>query len=443
MTLLRCALLGLCLLACGSPPPKPVEPPVGAGTRSAVPPPPPQPVAAKPVAVTIVFQGWEMWIGNDQLTDISENEHYLGVLRPLQENWARLQLTGFPAGSQAALVTYAEGATVRHPMAPIEKLTAAAFGEQKDYVGTIDRDLVAGIKLGLDELAKTKDHRRILVVIGDGTDTTPHKAKVELAALAKRAAAENVEMVSLVYKGALSTPDIPLREFDPGALVVNSVEGITDQLGWLFARVKQPPVVAKPGGGKGLVLALLINGSEIWIGNDDFTPANDPSRYPGALNAIRTALEVSMKGFPAGSQAMVMTYESKARVRAPAMPIESFDVQRALGVQRDYYSAIGSELVSGVTFAFTELLKLDGARRVLVIVGDGTDTNNEAAKTQLRALAKRAAEHKIEVYAVVFKGELSDETTVVNVLDPNAQTAASTNELTAKLVEVLTRLRKK
>ena len=434
MNFSRCVVLWL-LAACGSQHATTVEPQIGKGSGV-------QPAAAKPVAVAIVFEGWEMWIGNDRLEDIPEAERYPGVLRSFQDAFARVPLTGFPTGSRATIVTYTDRASVRHPMDPIEELSAAAFGDQKDYFGVIDRDLVGGVTLGLNELAKVTDARRVLVVIGDGSDTNNDTAKGELAALARRATAENVEILSIVYRGPLSPDSFSIGALDPNALVVNNVDAITDQLGWLFARLKQRPVVAGGAGGKPLALALLVSGWEVWMGNDDIVPANDPSKYTGALKSIRAAFDrAPMTGFPDGSKAMIATYDSSARIRVPMVPIELLDA-RAVGVQRDYYGTVGVELVSGLTLAFTELVKVEGARRVLVVVGDGGDTNNEAAKLQLRDLAKRAAEFHIEVYAIVYKAPLSNEATVVTALDPKASTVASIDEITTELVALFKRLRK-
>ena len=432
----RCALV-LVLVACGSRP---------SSTGSASTPPPanvqsPPPVAAaKPVALAIVVEGWEMWIGNDQVVEEDARERTVGVLRPFKDAFARVPWTSLPAGSRAAVVTYTDRATVRHPMAPIDKLTAAALGEQKDYSGVIDRDLVGGVTLGLDELAKVTGARRVLVVIGDGDDTNPEAAKRSLAALAKRAAAENVELVSILYEGSLSSPGAVLRAFDPNAVAVNSVDAIVEQLTWSFVRFVQPPADA---GSAPFTLAILLAGSEVWIGNDDLVPANDPSRYVGALKGIRAAFErVPLTGFPAGSKAIVLTYDSKTRTRVPLSPIESLDA-RAVGVQKDYYGTIGTELVSGVRVAFTELAKVRGGRRVLVILGDGGDTNNEEAKIQLRELAKQAADLHIEVHAIVYKGQLSDPTTVVTELDRNATTAATADQITADLAALFRVLKKR
>src|SRR5262249_41785647 len=35
-----------------------------------------------------------------------------------------------------------------------------------------------------------------------------------------------------------------------------------------------------------LAIAIVLNGWEIWIGNDDVLPEDDPSRYPGVLKAL-------------------------------------------------------------------------------------------------------------------------------------------------------------
>ncbi len=422
MVFWRCLAL-LWVVACGSPHVTPVEPPSK--------PVAPQPVAAKPVAIVFVVEGWEMWVGNDQLQDVPETERYMGVLKPFKDAFA---VTGLPAGSQAAVVTYTDHGTVRHPMAPIEKLSAAAFGEQKDYAGVIDRNLVAGVTLGLDELAKVHDARRVLVVISDGTDTNLDTAKAAFTALAARAAAENVKVVSLVYKAALSSPGTPLGAFDPNMLRVMSVDALANELAVLYEELAPQPVV---GGGSGVALTLLVSGAEVWMGNDDIVPADDPSRYTGALKPIRAAVERSpMTGFPAGSQGAVLKYDDTVQTQRRWGPIEKLDA-RALGDQQTYYGRIGTELVSGVRTAFAQLAKVNAARRVLIILGDGSDTNNDAAKAQLLDLAKQAAELHIEVHAIIYKGQLSSEGTVIKLLDPKASTATSADEITTQLAALL------
>jgi hypothetical protein len=432
----RCALL-CTLVACGSPAAKPADPLTGnQGSGSAS---QPQP-AAKPIALAIVFEGWEMWVGNDQLANIPEDERYMGALSGLQQELGRLRLTGFPAGSMATVVSYTDRATVRRPMQPIEKLAPADFGEQKDYYGTIDRNLVAGVTAGLDELAKVPTARRVLLVIGDGSDSDA-SAKSALAALAKRAAAENVEIVSFRYLGVFSPPGSMMRALDPNEVTINSISSIVDQMDWLFTRLKKPPVDPNKPLKAPLAVALLIMGQEPWIGNDDFTPANDPSRYTGALKPIRTALEKApLTSLPAGSVGMVVSYDTGTRVRFPVSPIEDLEA-RSLGNQREYYGRIGSDLVSGLTQTFNELVNIDAPRRVVIVIGDGADTNNETGKPALQELAKRAAEYHIEVHAIVYKSDLSPEETIVTAIDPKAETVAKADEITGKLVAILSALK--
>ena len=428
MTFARGAVLWL-LVACSSSHP-PAQAPQIADAPHVAP--------VQPLAIAIVVEGWEMWIGNDQVRDIPEAERYPGAWKALQDGFARLPLAGFPEGSKATIVTYTDRAVVRAAMAPIDHLTAATLGDQRDYVGGIDRDLVGGVTVGLDELAKVTGARRVLVVIGDGSDTNQGTAKQALATLGQRAAAEHVEVVSIVYKAELSPLSTAIAALDPSPLAVTNADAIADQLAWLFARLTQRPGAT---GSHAVALAVLVSGWEAWMGNDEIVPANDPSRTTGALAAIRAALDRAQKtGFPDGSKAMVATYDDRARIRLPMGPIASLDA-RAIGSQRDYDGGIGVELVSGVTLALTELTKVNAGRRVLVVVGDGSDSNNGAAQAQLRDLAKRAAEQHIEVHAIVYKTALSSEATVVGLLDPKATTVTSSDGLTTQLVALLERLR--
>ena len=428
----RCCVLSL-VVACGSSP-KPATVDLPKNDVA-----PAQPAPAKPVAVAFVLEGHELWIGNDQ-TDVSEDERYLGALKPLEEAFAKVSTAGLPIGSTATVITYGEHALVRHPMAPIAKLTAAAFGEQKDYYGVIDRDLVGGVTLGLDELAKVNGAHRVLIVIGDGTDTNADAAKAALPTLAKRAAAENVQVVSFVYKGPLSSPGNLLAAFDPSTLTVNSIDAVGNELEALFDGFTPQPVVARSR--NAVALALLVSGAETWMGNDDIElAANDPSRYTGALKAIRAALDTApMTGFPAGSQGAILTYDDRVKTRQRMGPIEKID-SRAFGDQKTYYRTAGNELVSGVRTAIGQLKNVEAGRKVLVILGDGNDTNNEAAKAQLRDLAKKASELHIEVRAIIWKSALSDEDNIIHELDPTVSTAKTSEQLTTQLVAVMKAMR--
>ncbi len=395
------------------------------------------PAPQKPVAIAFVIEGHEMWMGNDKL-DLPEHERYPGALEPLRAAFAKVTMTSAAtAGSLGALITYGDKAVLRHPMRPLGTLTAAALGEQKDYAGIIERDLVGGVTLGLDELVKVKDAQRVLVVIGDATDSNADKAKDALAALGTRAAAENVKLVSLIYKGILSSPENAIAAFDPRVMTVNSMDMVQNELEILFDGLAPPRAVV----GNGIALALLVSGQEVWMGNDDMVTADDPARYTGALKAIRAALDQKpMSNFPTGSEGMILRYDSHLRTVQKLGPIERIDAD-AIGDQKSYFAATGSELVQGVRGALTQLAQVEAARRVLVILGDGNDTNNEAAKAQLRALRATAAGQNVEVHAIIFKAALSPDTDVIRELDPSAMTAKTSDDITSQLSTLLRSLR--
>jgi hypothetical protein len=423
------------LVACGS-----KKEPAG-GSKPAD---PPKPTATQSFAVAIVIEGSEMWIGNDQVVDEIDPSRDPGALKSLKESFDRVPLKNLPAGSKGTVIAYGEKATVRQPMGPIETVKGASFGEQKDYAGVIDRNLVAGVTLGLDELAKVPDARRILFVIGDGTDENPDAAKAQLAALAKRAETEKVQIVSIVYKGARSRSDSDIAALDPNPTVVNTADTIPDHLAFTFNMLQGPSAPAVAGGpAPPFTLAVLMADQEIWVGNDEYEAPDSPAMHRGALNAIRAAFDKPpFKDFPAGSQAIVLTYDDNTKVTVPSLPLANFDA-RQLVTQKDAKGKLGTELVAGVRSAFNELTKVGGDRRVLIILGDGNDTNNEAAKAQLQQLAKQAADRHIEVHAIVWKGELSEPSNVITELDPKAKTAATSDELATDLVALLSSLRTK
>ena len=52
-----------------------------------------------------------------------------------------------PPGSVGIVITYADSATVRIPMGPLDRITGSALGTQKDYFGTQGVELVKGVDL--------------------------------------------------------------------------------------------------------------------------------------------------------------------------------------------------------------------------------------------------------------------------------------------------------
>jgi hypothetical protein len=193
-------------------------------------------------------------------------------------------------------------------------------------------------------------------------------------------------------------------------------------------------------GDQPIALAVAVLGQEVWMGNDDLTKADDPARYPGVLKALAKALDASKLAAvgPKGSQAAIISYGTGAAVRLPLGDLAKLR-GAALGSQQTYAHAIGEDLVAGVTLAIAELSKATTARRAIIVIGDGNDTNNDAAKAQLLALKKQALSQGTELFAIVYRSAVSPEGEIVSRF-ARTTTVASTANLAAALTAIAIRL---
>ncbi|HEX4421720.1 MAG TPA: FHA domain-containing protein [Kofleriaceae bacterium] len=190
-----------------------------------------------------------------------------------------------------------------------------------------------------------------------------------------------------------------------------------------------------------LAIAIVMNGWEIWIGNDKVLPEDDPSRYPGVLESFEGALEkVDFKNAgPAGSVGAVITYADKAVVRIPMGPLDKITGSQ-LGSQKDYFGTKGVELVKGVDLGLTELHKVQASRKVLIVVCDGMDTNMEAAKGQLQILKQQAKNDQIQTFAIIYKSAMSGDGNVISPMIPSTQTVNSADNIATAIAGILTRM---
>jgi hypothetical protein len=207
------------------------------------------------------------------------------------------------------------------------------------------------------------------------------------------------------------------------------------------------PVSVKPTklrsyaeGNEPIAIAFVMNGQEIWVGNDDFE-RDGPARYTGALKSLVKALDKSkLRAMgPKGSKGLVITYSVGAELRLPTSDLGKL-TGATLGTQKAYKGKLGTDMVSGLTLAIAELTKVSTARKALIVIGDGNDTNNEAAKAQLTDLKKLAATQGIQVFAIVYKSPLSADGDVITRLAPSAKTVSSVDGLAAELDAIVARL---
>jgi len=190
------------------------------------------------------------------------------------------------------------------------------------------------------------------------------------------------------------------------------------------SKTKLVAIAKRDGKSEPIALALVVQGSEIWLGNDDIEPADSPARYTGALKSIVHELEAAplAKHAPAGSKAMLITYANKAAIRVPLGPIDKV-TGKALGTQKDYQNNNGTEMVQGVALALAELHKTAAARKIVIVIGDGNDADADKAKPALAKLAHQAAGDHVQIAAVVYKGQLSDPGSAITSIVPGAVVA--------------------
>lgn len=189
-----------------------------------------------------------------------------------------------------------------------------------------------------------------------------------------------------------------------------------------------------------IAIALVINGQTIWIGNDEVEP--DPNaQYQGVLKNLEAAIDKLQLGNagPPGSKGIVISYSQGAEIKVPMGDLKNI-TGGALGGQKDYVGKIGTDMVTGITMAIAELQKVSNPRKALIVVGDGNDTNNEAAKAQLAQLKKDAANAKINLFAIIYKSAVSSEGNVITTMIPGAKTVNSIDGIASELNAIIARM---
>lgn len=189
-----------------------------------------------------------------------------------------------------------------------------------------------------------------------------------------------------------------------------------------------------------VALAILYSGNEVWCGNEEHE--RDPNAtYHGAFHDLRAAFAhgVPPEAFPDGSVATLISYAENLVVRYPMGPVRGLD-ERAFGVQRDYRMSLGNQLMLGVDRAIGELEAVRARRRVLVIIGDGNDTNNVVAVQHFHDLQADLGRDHIDAYAIVVKSTLSPDEQIVSALTPQVDLLTSSSGIPESLAAIWSQL---
>lgn len=181
-------------------------------------------------------------------------------------------------------------------------------------------------------------------------------------------------------------------------------------------------------GSETLALIVLIQGHEIWMGNESYAETEE-DKYAGIFSKLPQAFEALAGIAPKGSVGGIVVYGQGAEVKVPLGDIAGLTADK-LGSQRDYQGKTSRDLVAGVGEAVSVLMNASASRRVLLVLGDGADTNPETARAQLAELRKKAEASRIELIAVHFANEgLEGDPALLRVLTPNVKRVAAMDGL--------------
>ena len=210
----------------------------------------------------------------------------------------------------------------------------------------------------------------------------------------------------------------------------------------------KPPVTLKAislrpytAGTETIAIAFVFNGQEAWIGNDDYEAEDSSARTLGVLKGLKQALQTVpfASAGPPGSKGVLIVYGDKAEVKVPMGPIANITPE-ALGTQKDYNRKFGTAMTEGVNLALSELRNVTASRKALILICDGNDTNNEAAKAQLATYKKEAANEKIQTFAIIFKGQLSEPGNVITTMIPAATTVTNAEGIATAIQGIFSRM---
>lgn len=190
-----------------------------------------------------------------------------------------------------------------------------------------------------------------------------------------------------------------------------------------------------------VAIAIVFNGQEIWVGNDDIE-TDENARYAGALKHLETAIDAAKLASAggAGSKAVVVSYSTGAELRVPMLDLDKLGGS-ALGSQKDYRGKIGTDLIQGIVMAQAELSRATAAHKAMIVIGDGNDTNDETAASELRRLAAELKTQKVGVFAIVYKSAVSSEGDVIHMIAPGLKTVNSADGFAAELVAIMAKVR--
>jgi hypothetical protein len=215
---------------------------------------------------------------------------------------------------------------------------------------------------------------------------------------------------------------------------------ITIRDGASGVRIAATTVHGFADGDQPIAIAFVVNSQEVFMGahEGDDTP---PLVWPVIERGL-DQLGIPKLG-PSGSTFTVIHYDTGARIAVPETPLASFRGNR-LGLAADFHGKIGTDLVAGIALALGELERSTAPHKLMIVIGDGNDTDNAAAHPMLLQLKQRARAGRIDLFAPIYKTEMSSPDAEIRTMISDAPVASAAEYIAplvgTKLAKIANRL---
>jgi hypothetical protein len=161
-----------------------------------------------------------------------------------------------------------------------------------------------------------------------------------------------------------------------------------------------------------LVLVVMVQGDEAWMGNESY---NQENPMPGGFAGLPDAIAELAKGAPPGSLGALIVFGGDVSVKYAMGDING--VSGALGTQKNYEGKQGVPLIAGLQQAYNVLTGGERGRKVLIVLGDGSDMKVDSGP-QITEEAAKLKSAGIETFSVYFGTEItSGDPTYKNKMD--------------------------
>ena len=147
-----------------------------------------------------------------------------------------------------------------------------------------------------------------------------------------------------------------------------------------------------------LAVVILVQGSERFMGNRSTVDEDGNPREPteGAYDQIKPAIDALVKVGPKNTKGSLLVYGKDVLIKQPMGALSALNGE-TIGAEKDFHGQGEKQFKNGLEKAFELLTVESDARKVLIVIGDGGDTN---AQANISDTAKKFEGADVEVYVI-------------------------------------------